>query len=88
MHQLFDCYSLPNFCPIVSWIGAYNYNLSKYLCELFSPNLPNEFSTKDTFTFGEKLKQASTNDTFLVFFDDNSLFANIPLKHSIPYQSS
>ena len=45
MHKPFDSNSLPNFCPIVSSIGTYNYNLSKYLCELVSPNLPNEFFT-------------------------------------------
>ena len=45
MHKPFDSNSLPNFRPIVSSIGTYNYNLSKYLCELVSPNLPNEFFT-------------------------------------------
>ena len=40
MHELFDSNSLPNFRTIISSIGTYNYNLSKYLCELLSPNLP------------------------------------------------
>ena len=46
MHNPFDSNSPPSFCPIVSSIGTYNYNTSKYLCELLSPNLPNEFSQK------------------------------------------
>ena len=37
MHKSFDSNSLPNFRPTVSSIGMYNYNLSKYLCELLSP---------------------------------------------------
>ena len=64
-------------------IGTYNFNLSKYLCELLSPNLPNEFFTKDTFTFVEELKEVSINDKFLVSYDVNSLLTNIPLKVTI-----
>ena len=83
MHKLLDSNSLPNFCPIVSSIGTYNYNLSKYLCELLSPSLPNEFCTKGMVTFVEELKEVSINDKFLVSFDVNSLFTNIPLKETI-----
>ena len=56
IHKPFDSNSHPNFHPIVSTIGIYNYNLFKYLCELLSPNLLNEFCTKDTFTYVEELK--------------------------------
>ena len=83
MHKPFDSNSLPNFRPIVFSIGTYKYNLSKYLCELLSPNLPNEFCTKDMFTFVEELKEVSINDKFLVSYDVNSLFTNIPLKETI-----
>ena len=83
MHIPFDSNSLPNFRPIVSCTGTYNYNLSKYLCELLSPNLPNEFCTKDTFTFVEELKEVSVNDKFLVSYDVYSLFTNISLKETI-----
>ena len=40
MHKLFGSNSLPKFRTIVSSIGTYNDNLSKYLCELLFPNLP------------------------------------------------
>ena len=83
MHEPFDSNSLPNFRPIVSSSGTYNYNLSKYLCVLLSPNLPNEFCTKDKFTFVEELKEVSINDKLLVSYDVNSLFINIPLKEII-----
>ena len=83
MHQPFDSNSLPNFRTIVSSIGTYNYNLSKYLCELLSPNLPNEFCTTDSFTFVEELKEVTINNKFLVSCDVNSLLTNITLKETI-----
>ena len=75
--------SLHNFRPIISSIGTYNYNLFKYLCELLSPNLPNEFCTKDTFTFVEELNKVRINDTFLVSYVVNNLFTSLPLKETI-----
>ena len=83
MHKLFDSNSLANFRPIVSSIGTYNYNISKCLCELLSPNLPNEFCTSDTFTFVEERKELSINDKFLVSYGVKILFTNIPLKEKI-----
>ena len=78
-HKPFDTNSPPKFHPIVSSNGTYNYSISKYLYELLSPNLPNEFCRKDTFTFVEEKKEVSINDKFLVSYDVNSLFASIPL---------
>ena len=83
MHKPFDSNSLPNFRPIVSSIGTSYYNLSKYLFELFSPNLSNEFCTKVMFTIIEELKKVSITDNFLVSYDLNRLLINIPLKESI-----
>ena len=45
--------------------------------------MPNEFCTKETFPFAEEIKGVSINDKFLVSFDENSLFTNIPLKEKI-----
>ena len=83
MNKPFDSNSLLNFRPIVSSIGTYYYNLSKYLCELLSPNLPNEFCTTDTLKFVEELKEASINDKLLVSYEVKSSFTNIPLKETI-----
>ena len=63
-HKPFNFVSLSNFRPIVSSIGTYKYNPSKYIGELLSPSLPNKFDTKDTFTFVEELKEVSINDKF------------------------
>ena len=64
-------------------VGTYNYNLAKNLCNLLSPHLPEQYCTKDTFTFIKELKRVSLVDKFLVSFDVTSLFTNIPLSETI-----
>ena len=83
MHKLTDSDSFAKLRSIVSSVGTYNYNLAKYLCNLLSPHLPEQYCTKDTFTFVEKLKRVSLVDKFLVSFDVTSLFTNIPLSTTI-----
>ena len=43
--------SFPKLCPIVLSIGTFNYNLARFLCNLLSPLVPNDYSSKDTFFF-------------------------------------
>ena len=76
MHKLTDSDSFPELRSIVFPIGAYNYNLAKYLCNLQSPHLFDQCCTKDTFKFIEKHKRVSLVDKFLVFFDVTILFIN------------
>ena len=83
MHKLTDSDSFPKLQSTVSSVGTYNYNLAKYLCNLLSPHLPEQYCTKDTFTFVEELKRVSLVDKFLVSFDVTSLFTNIPLSVTI-----
>ena len=78
MHKLTDSDSFLELRPIFSSVGTYNYNLAKYLCNLLSPHLPEQYCAKDTFTFVEELKRVSLVDKFLVSFDVTSLFTNIP----------
>ena len=80
MHKLTDSDSFPKLRPIASSVGAYNYNLTKYLCK---PHLPEQYCTKDTFTFVEELKRVSLVDKLLVSFGVTSLFTNIPLSETI-----
>ena len=56
MHKLTDSDSFPKLQPIASSVGTYNYNLGKYLYNLLSPHLPEQYCTKNTFTFVEELK--------------------------------
>ena len=93
--QLARIYSLPkmhkdrgpNFTPpfrlIVSPIGTYNYNLAKYLCNLLSPHIPTQHCATDTLPFVQDIQSLSMFGKFMVSFDVESLFANIPLEECI-----
>ena len=50
---------------------------------MLSPHIPSHYTTKDSFTFIEEIKQFSTYGTFLIYFDVSSLFTNIPLEETI-----
>ena len=49
MHKFSSSDSFPK--PIVSSIGTFNYSLSRFLWDLLSPLVPNDYSCKDTFSF-------------------------------------
>jgi len=73
---------IPLFRPIVSSIGAYNYNLSKYLCRLLTPHIPSEHCGMDTFSFVRDIQDVPMYGKFLVSFDVESL-TNIPLEECV-----
>ena len=75
--------SFPNFRPIVSSIGTFNYNLVRFLCDLLSPLVPNDYSCKDTFSFVSQIKNANLSKKFLISYDVTSLFTNISLQETI-----
>ena len=83
MHKSFSSGSIPPLRPIVSSIDTYNYKLAQYLGSLLSPHIPSNFTTKDSFTFIEEIKQLNTYGKFLISFDVTSLFTNIPLEETI-----
>ena len=80
MHKFFSSDSFPKLRPIVSSIGTFNYNLARFLCDLLSSLVPNDYSYKDTFSFVSLIKNANLSKKFLVFYDVSSLFTNIPLQ--------
>ena len=49
MHKSSSSDSFPKLRPIVSSIGTSNYNFARFLCDLFSPLVPNDYSSKDTY---------------------------------------
>ena len=73
----------PKLRPIVSSIGTFNYNLARFLCDLLSPLVPNDYSCKDNFSFVSQIKNANLSKKFLVSYDLTSPFANIPLQETI-----
>ena len=83
MHKFSSSDSFPKLCPIVSSIGTFNYNLARFLCDLLSPLVPNDYSCKDTFSFVSQIKNANLSKKFLVSYDVTSLFTNIPLQETI-----
>ena len=83
MHKFSSSDSFPKLRPIVSSIGTFNYNLARFLCDLLSPLVPNDYSCKDTFSFVSQIKNANLSKKFLVSYDVTSLFTNIPLQETI-----
>ena len=51
MHQFSSFGSFPKLRPNVSSIVTFNYNVVRFLCDLVSPLVHNDYSCKDTFSF-------------------------------------
>ena len=83
LHKQREPNSAPPLRPIVSSINAYNYKLAKYLCSILSPLIPDKHTTKDSFSFVEEITDLDLNNNFLISFDVESLFTNIPLQETI-----
>ena len=82
MHKFSSSDTFPKLRPIVSSIGTFNYNLSRFLCDL-SPLVPNDYSFKDTFSFFSQIKNANLSRKCIVSYDVIKIFANIPLQETI-----
>ena len=54
MHKLADSDSFPKLRTIVSSVGTYNDNLAKYLCNLLSPHLPEQYCMKSVYKYSIK----------------------------------
>ena len=83
MHKFSSSDSFPKLRPIVSSIGTFNYNLARFLCDLLSSLVPNDYSCKDTFSFVSQIKDANLFKKFHVSYVVTSLFTNIPLQETI-----
>ena len=60
--------SFPKLRPIVSSIGTFNYNLARFLCDLLSPLIPNDYSCKDTFSFVSQIKVGLSPSKKIILF--------------------
>ena len=49
MHKFFPSNAFPKLCPVVSSIGAFNYDLARFICDLLSPVAPDDYPCKDIF---------------------------------------
>ena len=88
MHKFSSSDSFPKLRPIVSSIGTFNYNLARFLCDLLSPLVPNDYFCKDTFSFVSQIKNANLSKKFLVSYNVTSLFTNISLQETIDNKSN
>ena len=59
MHKFSSSDSFPKLRPIVSPIVTFDYNLARFLCDLLSPLVPNEYSCQDTFSFVSQIKNSN-----------------------------
>ena len=75
--------SFPKLSPIVSTIGTFNYNLTRFFCNLLSPLVPHINSCKDTFSFVSQTKNANLCKKILVSYNVTSLFTNSRLQETI-----
>ena len=64
-------------------LSSFNHNLARFLCNLLSPLVPNDYSCKDTFSFVSQIKNANLSKKFLVSYDVASHFTNTLLQETI-----
>ena len=70
--------------PIISSVNTYNYNLPKYLDEIIKNSIKNnDFVIKDTFDYVNKISKIKYFNGYMISFDIESLFTNIPLEETI-----
>ena len=75
--------TLPKLRLILSSISTFNYDLSHFLCGIFSLVVPDDYSYKNNFSFHSQIMNASLSGEFPVSYDVTRLFANIPLQETI-----
>ena len=80
MHKLSSSDSFLKLRPIVSSISTFNYNLARFLCDVLSPSVSNDYSCKDTFSFVSQIKNANLSKKCLVSYGVTSLFTLVLFK--------
>ena len=83
MHKFSSNDLFPKLRPIVSSISTFNYNLARFLCDILSSLVLNDYPCKDSFTFVSQIKNANLSNKGFVSYDVITLFTNIPLQEII-----
>ena len=68
--------------PILAAYNQPNFKIAKFLADILSPFTSNQYTISNSFHFVDQVKSLQTNE-FLVSFDVESLFTNIPLTETI-----
>ena len=74
----------PSFCPILAAIGTPTYNLAKFCDQLWKHLTSNDYTIKDSFSFGKEVLGFDAS-CFMASFDIKSLFTNIPLTKTLNF---
>ena len=70
--------------PIFSACGTPTYKLAKYLVSILAPLTVNDYTVKNSFQFVDDIRKLEAKeDMYMVTFDIESLFTNIPVKETI-----
>ena len=80
-HTLKSSADILTFRPIVSSIGTYHYNLTKFLTDMLGPVIPTEYYAKDSFSFCKEIQEVSS--LFMILYDVFSQKKLIRLKEII-----
>ena len=83
MHKFRSSDSFPKRRPIFSSIGTFNYNHARFLCDLLSPLVLDDYSCKDTFSFVSQIKDANLSRKFLISYEVASRFTDISIQETI-----
>ena len=73
---------VPPFRPILSAIRTCAYNLAKFFVPILKEFTINEYTVKDSFSFADEIVEQDAS-LYMVSFDVESLFTNIPLDETI-----
>ena len=73
---------VPPFRTILLAIGTCNYNLEKYFVPIIKQFTINEYTLRDSFSFCKEIPYQEQN-LFMVSFNIQSMFTNIPLDKTI-----
>ena len=68
MHKFSSSDTFPKLRPIVSSIGTLNYDLARFLGDLLSLVVPDDYSCKYTFSFVSQIKNANLSGKYLVSY--------------------
>ena len=83
VHQINSNSEVLSFRLIVSSIGSFNYNLSRFLFDMLTPFILTDYCTLDLFSYVKEDQEVSVSHYFMVSYDVFSMSTNIPLNETI-----
>lgn len=69
--------------PILSTIGTFNYNLTKFVVPIIQPLTVNNYTLQNSYDFVREIRNINMSNKIMASFDVQSLFTNIPLNKTI-----